>query len=252
MHFEEVVARLATLPAALPEPPSELNPLVLGPGDGAAHRGPVVSRGSADSRPVDLSGESPGARPNPTAVPVDARIPWPPGPRRRAAALVLLYPSANREAHIVLIERPHGDLRHPGEISFPGGEIEASDPSVEAAALREAHEEVGLDPQQAGVRILGRLDVVEIRASGFELVPVLAFAERRPAFRPDSHEVERVLEVPLRHFVAGAPIEIVDDVRHGWRMRYGVFAADGLRIWGATARVLGQLGALLGQDPEGA
>ena len=176
----------------------------------------------------------------------DARIPWPPGPRRRAAALVLLFPSASGEAHVVLIERPHGDLRHPGEISFPGGEIEASDPSVEAAALREAREEVGLDPQQAGLRNVGRLDLVEIRVSGFELVPVLALAERRPKFLADPHEVERVLEVPLRHFGAGAPIAMVDDVRGGRHMRYGVFPADGLRVWGATARVLGQLGAMLG------
>ena len=224
MHFDEVVARLATLPATLPKPPSELNPLLVGPGQGTAS----------------------GARPRRTAVPFDARIPWPPGPRRRAAARVLLFPSACGEAHVVLIERPHGDLRHPGEISFPGGEIEASDPSVEAAALREAREEVGLDPQQAGLRIVGLLDLVEIRVSGFELVPVLALAERRPKFLADPHEVERVLEVPLRHFLAGAPIETVEEDRSGWRMRYGVFPADGLRVWGATARVLGQLGAMLG------
>jgi len=240
MHFDEIVARLATLPAILPEPPSELNPLVVGPGDGAA------SRESTGSRPSDPSGTAPGAPPRRTAVPFDARIPWPPGPRRRAAALVLLFPSASGEAHVVLIERPHGDLRHPGEISFPGGEIEASDPSVEAAAIREAREEVSLDPLQAGLRVVGRLDLVEIRVSGFELVPVLALAERRQTFRADAQEVERVLEVPLRHFLAGAPIEIVEEDRSGWRMRYGVFPADGLRVWGATARVLGQLGAMLG------
>ena len=240
MNFDEVVARLATLPSTLPEPPAALNPLLLGPGDGAA------SRGSADGRPPDPSDNAPGARPRRTGVPFDARIPWPPGPRRRAAALVLLFPSASGEAHVVLIERPHGDLRHPGEISFPGGEIEASDPSVEAAALREAREEVSLDPLQAGLRVVGRLDLVEIRVSGFELVPVLALAERRPTLRADAHEVERVLEVPLRHFVAGAPIEMVDDVRGGRHVRYGVFPADGLRVWGATARVLGQLGAMLG------
>ncbi len=239
MHFEEVIERLATVPAVLPGPPSELNPLVLGPSDVVVRRGPAISRGSADGRPRH------------PAVPVGARIPWPPGPRRRAAALVLLFPSATGEAHVVLIERPHGDLRHPGEISFPGGEIEASDPSVEAAALREAREEVGLDPQRAGVRILGRLDVVEIRASGFELVPVLGLAERRPGFCADPHEVERVLDVPLRHFLAGAPIEIVEEDRSGWRMRYGVFPADGLRVWGATARVLGQLGAILGRERGG-
>ena len=54
-----------------------------------------------------------------------------------------------------------------------------------------------------------------------------------------------MLEVPLRHFLSGAPIEIVEEDRNGWRMRYGVFPADGLRVWGATARVLGQLGAIL-------
>jgi 8-oxo-dGTP pyrophosphatase MutT (NUDIX family) len=240
MKFQEVVARLATIRAPLPPPPPELNPQVLGP------EGPRVL-GPGEGGSTHSGGERPEEEVRPTVVPGNARIPWPPGPRRRAAALVLLYPSATGDAHVVLIERPHGDLRHPGEISFPGGEIEASDPSVEAAALREAREEVGLDAPKAGVRILGRLGVVEIRASGFELVPVLAVAERRPTFQADSHEVERVLEVPLRHFLAGAPIEIVEEDRSGWRMRYGVFPADGLRVWGATARVLGQLGAILGR-----
>jgi 8-oxo-dGTP pyrophosphatase MutT (NUDIX family) len=216
MQFDVVAARLAVLPAAMPDPPDRLNPAVLG-----------------------LEVRGPGA--------VDLRIPWPPGPRRQAAALVLLYPGPGGEAYLVLIRRPADDSRHAGEVALPAGEIEADDASPAAAALREATEEVGLDPAQAGVHVIGELGLVEIRASGFELTPVLALAEREPQLTADPREVAALHRVPLHHFAAGAPIEVVEEERRGLRIRYGVYPADGLRVWGATARVLGQLGALLGR-----
>ncbi len=77
------------------------------------------------------------------------------------------------------------------------------------------------------------------------MTPVLALAEREPVLRADPREVASLHCIPLRHFLAGAPIEIVEDARRGLRMRYGVYPAGGLRVWGATARVLGQLGAIL-------
>jgi len=218
MLFEEATARLAVLPARMPDPPPQLNPVLLGP------------EGPGGSAPAS----------------VDARIPWPPGARRRAAALILLYPGPAGEAFLVLIRRPADDTRHAGEVALPAGEIEADDASPAAAALREAAEEVGLDPVQAGVRVLGELGLVEIRASGFELTPVLALAEREPELAADPREVAALHAVPLRHFTAGAPIEMVEEERRGLRLRYGMYPADGLNVWGATARVLGQLGALLG------
>jgi 8-oxo-dGTP pyrophosphatase MutT (NUDIX family) len=206
MRYEEAARRLAHLPATLPEPPGELAPHVT-----AAGR-------------VRLR-EIPGTR--------------------VAAVLVLVYPGLDGDAFVLLMERPAGDLRHAGEISFPGGAVEEADTSLAAAALREAREEVGLDPEQAGVRIVGLLDPVDVRVSGFELVPVVCLAERRPELTADPREVASIVEAPLGAFVAGAAIEIVDEVRAGWRLHYGAYPVAGHRIWGATARVLGQLGAIL-------
>lgn len=167
---------------------------------------------------------------------------------RDAAALVLLYPDAAGEAHLVLTERPSGTHRHAGQISFPGGKRDPGDAFPIGTALREAMEEVGLDVARDPVTILGTLDTVDVRVSGFLLVPVIAVAASEPALVADAHEVAAILRVPVRHFLPSAPIEVVEAERDGWRLRYGAFPVGEHRIWGATGRILGQLGAVLG-DP---
>jgi len=208
MRLEDAVARLEPLPDPLPESPAALRPVVV-PGSGRVALD--ASRGIRD-----------------------------------AAVLVLLYPGPDGEPWTVLTERPAGDLRHAGEVSFPGGAVEPGDTSMAGAAIREAHEEVGLDPEQCGLRVLGELGTVEVRVSGFRLHPVVAVADRRPFLEGDEREVSAILEVPVRAFMAGAPIITVEERRSGWRLRYGAYPVAGYRIWGATASVLGQLGALLG------
>lgn len=159
---------------------------------------------------------------------------------------MLLYPDAAGEAHLVLTERPTGTHRHAGQMSFPGGERDPGDEFPVGTALREAWEEVGLDIARDPVTILGTLDVVDVRVSGFLLVPVLAIAAREPALTADAHEVAAILRVPVRHFLPSAPIEVVEAERDGWQLRYGAFPMGEHRIWGATGRILGQLGAVLG------
>jgi 8-oxo-dGTP pyrophosphatase MutT (NUDIX family) len=212
MRFDQARRRLEHLPEALPSGPMALDPEVLATG---AELPAWVRRG------ID-------------------------GPARDAAVLVLVYPDAAGEATLVLTVRPEGDLRHAGQISFPGGAADPGDDFPVGTALREAAEEVGLDAESAGVRVAGRLDVVDVRVSGFMLVPVVALAERVPVLIPDAREVAAILRVPVRHFLPDAPIEIVEAERDGWRMRYGAFPVAEHRIWGATARILGQLGAVLG------
>ena len=211
MRFDEARRRLEHLPDVLPPGPMALDPEVLATG---AEQPAWVRRG------ID-------------------------GPSRDAAVLILVYPDAAGEATLVLTARPEGDLRHAGQISFPGGAADPGDDFPDGTALREAAEEVGLDATAAGVRVMGRLDVVDVRVSGFMLVPVVALAEREPILTPDPREVAAIMRVPVRHFLPSAPIEIVEAERDGWRMRYGAFPVGEHRIWGATARVLGQLGAVL-------
>ena len=175
-----------------------------------------------------------------------------PGPGhqpRSAAVLVLLHPDDADDARIVLIERTTHEGHHSGEVSFPGGKTEADDADATATAFREATEEVGLDPAAAGVQVIGPLEPFWIPVSDFHVTPVLAVAERAPILVPDPREVARILQPRLARFLPDAPIEIVERTIGGWPLRYGHYVVDGLSVWGATARILSQLGAVLGEQP---
>lgn len=215
MRFAEVVARLESLPHPLPAPPNALAPVRT---DGA-------------TRPT---------------VPLD------PATVRRAAVLVLIVPGEggeDDEARVVLTERVAGGGHHAGEVSFPGGRAEPGDADPAATALREAAEEIGLDPAAAGLRIVGRLDGFWIPVSNFQVTPVLAIAARRPVLAPAPSEVARIVEAPISAFLPDAPIQVVERMVRDWPLRYGGYPIGGLHVWGATARILGQLGALLAAGP---
>jgi len=184
-------------------------------------------------------------------------IPFGPENARPAAVLVLITPDRSgpdgaappdAEAEIILIERAGGEGPHSGQISFPGGKAEADDEDLEATALREAAEEVGLDVAAAGVRVVGPLERFWIPVSDYQVTPFLAFAARRPELVRQPAEVESIVRAPLDAFLPGAPIEIVEETIRDFRLRYGAYPVGDYRVWGATARILGQLGALLGSD----
>ena len=166
---------------------------------------------------------------------------------RESAVLALVFPDATGEARIILTERVTYGGHHSAEVSFPGGKADPADrgdPVV--TALREAAEEVGLDPQRAGVRVVGRLDEVYIPRSDFRIEPVVAVAASEPALAPNPAEVARILTPSLSAILPDAPIEMAERVIEGFPIRYGGYRIDGLHVWGATARILGQLGAVLG------
>ena len=171
-----------------------------------------------------------------------------PATARAASVLVLLFPDELGASRLVLTERVSYDGLHSGEVSFPGGKAEPEDTDEAATALREAEEEVGLDPAVAGVRVVGRLDTVWIPVSDFRIAPVVATAERRPVMTAEPAEVARILEPPVDLFLPDAPLEIVERTIRDWPLRYGGYRIDGLHVWGATGRILGQLGAVLAAD----
>jgi 8-oxo-dGTP pyrophosphatase MutT (NUDIX family) len=170
----------------------------------------------------------------------------PPASARPAAVLVLVFPGPDGDARLVLTERTSYDGFHSGEVSFPGGKAEPHDADADATALRESAEEIGLDAAAAGVRTVGHLDTVWIPVSDFRITPVVGLAARRPILTPSPDEVARVLEPPVSAFLPSAPIEVVERTIRDWPLRYGGYRIDGLHVWGATARILGQLGAVLG------
>jgi 8-oxo-dGTP pyrophosphatase MutT (NUDIX family) len=165
-------------------------------------------------------------------------------PARRAATLLAIYPDAGDELVIPLTVR-HGDLRaHAGEVSLPGGSVDAADAGPEAAALREAWEEIGLPPED--VRLVGHLDEVWIPVSNFELRPFVGTVDRRPALVPHDAEVTAIVELPLRALFDPDVVGLEEFDSRGLRLRAGAYRYGGVRIWGATALTLGMLGRVLG------
>ena len=164
-------------------------------------------------------------------------------PARAAATLLLLYPGVDGELTVPLTVR-HADLRsHAGEISLPGGAADPADASLEATALREAHEEVGVDP--SSVTIVGTLDDVWIPVSNFELRPFVGAVAARPSMTPQTEEVTEIVELPIRQLLSDGAIldELIEGP--GWQLRAAVYRYAGHRIWGATARTLAMFAAVL-------
>ena len=162
---------------------------------------------------------------------------------RPAAVLVPMFEEAG-EARLILTKRPETMPSHQGEIAFPGGKHEPGiDPDLAATALREAHEEIGLDP--ATVEIVGELDHLVTVSARFSLTPFVGLLPGRPVLVRDVREVDAVFDVAIS--------ELLDDEvfrEERWEvppeMLVGVgpdraihfFELAGETVWGATARVL--------------
>ena len=212
MRFDAVVERLATLPEVLPPPAAALMPVIVGDPDGTPPRIPPTGRTG-----------------------------------RPAGVLVLLHPGHDGDARVVLTERVTRDGHHSGEVSFPGGKAEPDDADLVATALREAAEEVALDAVAAGVRVVGLLERFWIPVSDYDVTPVVAVAARRPILVAAPDEVARIVEPSIDRFLPGAPMAMHQRTIGDWPLRFGAYEIDGLSVWGATARILSQLGAIL--DP---
>ena len=162
---------------------------------------------------------------------------------RPAATLIAIYPDASGRLVIPLTIRRDELRAHAGEVSLPGGAVDAADADVEAAALREAWEEIGLEPEL--VRIVGRLDPVWIPVSNFELVPVVGTVAARPALVPQDSEVAAVVELPLEALHDDEVLGEEEFSARGITIRAGAYRYGGVIVWGATAITLGMLAHVL-------
>jgi 8-oxo-dGTP pyrophosphatase MutT (NUDIX family) len=192
-----------------------------------------------------LAGPLPGRDAHETLAPRPRHWPDADAVLRPAAALLLVYPH-QQEWWVPLTVRVTGLRHHAGQVSLPGGRLDRPDESVAAAALREAHEEIGLIVED--VEILGALTAIPIVVSGHLLHPVVGCAPRRPAFAPAPAEVDRLIEVPVARLLQPDAI--------AWERRalstspdvwvdVPYFDIDGAPVWGATAMVLAEFIALL-------
>ncbi|MBM2811991.1 MAG: CoA pyrophosphatase [Chloroflexi bacterium] len=158
-------------------------------------------------------------------------------PPRLAAVLVLAYPVAG-VPHVVFTKRSETVANHQGQISLPGGAVDPGDASLEATALRETEEELGVEP--AHVYVLGRLDDVYVYVSNFLIAPFVGALEYQPRFRPQTSEVAQVIDVPLDR-LRDPSILLEDDwLLRGQSRRVQFYQHGPHQIWGATQRVIAE------------
>jgi 8-oxo-dGTP pyrophosphatase MutT (NUDIX family) len=152
----------------------------------------------------------------------------------RAAAVLVLFGEGPRGPDVLLLQRSADMRSHAGQPAFPGGRIDASDGGPVAAALREAHEETGLDPD--GVEVLATLPELWIPPSGNVVTPVIAWWRTPSEVGPaDPAEVEAVARVPIADLVEPANRLIV---RHPIGLESPAFRVADMLVWGFTAGVL--------------
>jgi 8-oxo-dGTP pyrophosphatase MutT (NUDIX family) len=139
--------------------------------------------------------------------------------------------------HVVLTKRREDMRRHAGEISFPGGRQDDDETDLRLTALREAQEEIGLDP--GGVELVGALQPTPTIATGYAVYPFVGLIEDGQTWVPSAREVAEVLEFSLEELRAGYGRRSL--MRRGVPFRTDVYIVGDELIWGATARILSDL-----------
>jgi 8-oxo-dGTP pyrophosphatase MutT (NUDIX family) len=158
----------------------------------------------------------------------------------KSSVLILLYPGAyDGSIRLVLMLRPTYDGIHSGQISLPGGKFEAFDSDLSITALREAHEEIGIDLKL--ITLIGKLSELYIPPSNYLVQPFVGFSEVTPVFSPDPKEVEKIIEVNLSDLLSDKNIKQRHILlRNGVNIFAPCYIIDGETIWGATAMILSE------------
>jgi 8-oxo-dGTP pyrophosphatase MutT (NUDIX family) len=165
---------------------------------------------------------------------------------RRAGVLALFYPNSNMETCLILILRKTYKGVHSAQIGFPGGKFEDQDVNLEATALRETEEEVGV-PREV-VSVIKELTEIYIPPSNFFAQAFIAITAKTPNFIAQEEEVEALIEVPLSHFMDDAILTTkVLSTSYATDIDVPAFLLNGHIVWGATAMMLSEVRELLKQ-----
>jgi 8-oxo-dGTP pyrophosphatase MutT (NUDIX family) len=168
-----------------------------------------------------------------------------PDDAKQSSVLILLYPLEDIIS-LVLMLRPEYPGVHSGQISLPGGKHEETDESLIYTALREAQEEIGIDPVQ--VQIIGQLTEMYIPPSNFMVTPVVGYQLSKPNFRLDPKEVARIIEIRLEDLLDETNKQMKKmKLSQGFSLKVPSYFINGDIIWGATAMILSELKEIIGE-----
>lgn len=165
-------------------------------------------------------------------------------PPVKSAVLILFYPDEHNHIKFPLIQRPVYNGAHSAQVSFPGGKKEPQDGSLVETALREAHEEIGIDPEK--IEIIGTLSDLFIWVSNFLVTPVVGITDYKPHFVKEESEVESIIEADLYDIINPAKRkEGTLIVREKYKIETPYYDIDNRIVWGATAMMLSELSIVI-------
>jgi len=162
-----------------------------------------------------------------------------PGKNARVAAVLILLYADNGSIYTVFIQRPDYDGVHGGQISFPGGKNEPEDENVIKTALREAHEEIGVDSSK--VRVIDTLTPLFIPVSNMIVTPVIGWIKEKPVFIHQPEEVVFLIDADLKKLLDPGIVRVKPFEIRGEMIEVKYFDYEGNTIWGATAMILQEL-----------
>ena len=164
---------------------------------------------------------------------------------KKAGVMALFYPDIQNETHLLLILRqPHPKDVHSNQIGFPGGKVEQRDSDMEATALRETWEEVGVFPEN--IEVVRAFSPIYIPPSNFEVHPFMGLYRKSEAFVPQASEVAALIEVPLSDFLDDTHL-FTETLTTSYAQNVSVpaFKLNGYTVWGATGMMLNEMRTLL-------
>jgi len=162
----------------------------------------------------------------------------------RLGAVMILFFKKNDQWYFPLIQRPKYEGVHSGQMALPGGRFEPSDPDLITTALRETHEEIGVEPKD--VEVLGQLSEFFVAASNHKVLPVVGFCDQEPKFVPDPTEVEEVILASLDELLDVNKLKAKQiTTTYGYQLQSPYFHLGEKVVWGATAMMLNELRHIL-------
>ncbi len=157
---------------------------------------------------------------------------------KKSSVLILIYPDGE-EIYTCLMKRPESMKHHPGQISFPGGQVEPKDKNEVATALREANEEIGLKSDY--IEVIGTLSKLYISVSGFDIYPVVAFTGQKPSLHINKEEVQEMYFLPLLAQITKYKFPLTSIQTKRGKLIVPCINFENEIIWGATAMILAEL-----------